>query len=214
LFYKLGLSGRRDLDLAPDPRSGLEMIMLRMLAFRPQKTEASAPVLPVPGKTPSKPAVAPKPVTEQPTEHSIASEMPAETVAKPEVEPVANSNDWSAIIDRLNIRGLTLQLAHNCVLDKVDDKVCRLLIDPGFQRVSAAAEEKLSDALQKYFGRPLKLEIAPQISQQMTPALEMQKAREDRQQAAVDAINADPNVQALKVQFDARILPGSIEPIN
>lgn len=36
LFYQLGLAARRDLPLAPDPRSGLEMALLRMLAFRPQ----------------------------------------------------------------------------------------------------------------------------------------------------------------------------------
>jgi len=36
LFYQIGLNGRRDLPLAPDPRSGLEMTLLRMLAFRPQ----------------------------------------------------------------------------------------------------------------------------------------------------------------------------------
>lgn len=35
LFYQLGLTGRRDLPLAPDPRSGLEMVLLRMLAFKP-----------------------------------------------------------------------------------------------------------------------------------------------------------------------------------
>ena len=35
LFYQTALLGRRDLDLAPDPRSGAEMALLRMLAFRP-----------------------------------------------------------------------------------------------------------------------------------------------------------------------------------
>lgn len=34
-YYQLGLIGRRDLPLAPDPRSGFEMVLLRMLAFRP-----------------------------------------------------------------------------------------------------------------------------------------------------------------------------------
>jgi DNA polymerase-3 subunit gamma/tau len=36
LFYQTALLGRRDLPLSPDPRSGLEMILLRMLAFKPQ----------------------------------------------------------------------------------------------------------------------------------------------------------------------------------
>lgn len=35
LFYQLGLAGRRDLPLAPDLRGGFEMLLLRMLAFRP-----------------------------------------------------------------------------------------------------------------------------------------------------------------------------------
>ena len=35
LFYQIAVLGRRDLHLAPDPRSGAEMTLLRMLAFRP-----------------------------------------------------------------------------------------------------------------------------------------------------------------------------------
>ena len=35
LYYQIALSGRADLNLAPDPRQGFEMILLRMLAFRP-----------------------------------------------------------------------------------------------------------------------------------------------------------------------------------
>ena len=37
LWYQMALTGRRDLPLAPSPRSGFEMNVLRMLAFRPQQ---------------------------------------------------------------------------------------------------------------------------------------------------------------------------------
>jgi DNA polymerase-3 subunit gamma/tau len=37
-YYQMGLIGRRDLPLAPDLRSGFEMVLLRMLAFRPADT--------------------------------------------------------------------------------------------------------------------------------------------------------------------------------
>ena len=40
-YYQMGLIGRRDLPLAPDPRSGFEMVLLRMLAFRPADSTAS-----------------------------------------------------------------------------------------------------------------------------------------------------------------------------
>lgn len=36
LFYQVILLGQQDLPLAPDPRTGLEMVLLRALAFRPE----------------------------------------------------------------------------------------------------------------------------------------------------------------------------------
>lgn len=58
LFYQLALHGRRDLPLAPEPRGGLEMALLRMLAFRPGTLADVRPggqVVP-PGDVPEKPA--------------------------------------------------------------------------------------------------------------------------------------------------------------
>lgn len=38
LFYQIAMQGRRDLPVAPDPRAGFEMTLLRMMAFRPAAT--------------------------------------------------------------------------------------------------------------------------------------------------------------------------------
>ncbi len=43
LWYQMALNGRRDLPLAPSPRAGFEMAVLRMLAFRPA---AAVPTVP------------------------------------------------------------------------------------------------------------------------------------------------------------------------
>lgn len=42
LWYQMALNGRRDLALAPSPRAGFEMTVLRMLAFRPGESAPSA----------------------------------------------------------------------------------------------------------------------------------------------------------------------------
>jgi DNA polymerase-3 subunit gamma/tau len=42
LWYQMALNGRRDLSLAPSPRAGFEMSVLRMLAFRPDTGAARA----------------------------------------------------------------------------------------------------------------------------------------------------------------------------
>lgn len=46
-YYQLGLTGRRDLPLAPDPRDGFEMVLLRMLAFRPANLPGTPPSTPL-----------------------------------------------------------------------------------------------------------------------------------------------------------------------
>ena len=66
LYYQIALNGRRDLPLAPDPRNGLEMVLLRMLAFRPD----SAPV--------KKTAVNSQPVSQAPEARKTESIAPAE----------------------------------------------------------------------------------------------------------------------------------------
>ncbi|MBD9484241.1 DNA polymerase III subunit gamma/tau [Pseudomonas sp. PDM14] len=40
-YYQMGLIGRRDLPLAPEPRGGFEMVLLRMLAFRPADADGA-----------------------------------------------------------------------------------------------------------------------------------------------------------------------------
>jgi len=65
LFYQTALLGRRDLPMSPEPRAGFEMVLLRMLAFRPQGVH-SVPTQPLPPSTPtidtvSAPAPAPAP---------------------------------------------------------------------------------------------------------------------------------------------------------
>ncbi|MCE2595709.1 DNA polymerase III subunit gamma/tau [Motilimonas cestriensis] len=47
LYYQIALKGKQDLPLAPEPRVGLEMTLMRMLAFHPAKVATSLPSAPV-----------------------------------------------------------------------------------------------------------------------------------------------------------------------
>jgi len=53
LFYQIALQGRRDLALSPDPRSGFEMLLLRMMSFRPLRDGMT--LAPLTADTPSHP---------------------------------------------------------------------------------------------------------------------------------------------------------------
>ncbi len=202
LFYQIGLVGQKDLDLAPDPRSGFEMVMLRMLTFKPASIKSGTS----------------KPLKTQslPSKH-IAS--PSANQAQPDIDlkpspvrPINSNPDWLEMIVAMKLTGLTKEFASHCVLNSIDDKTCSLTIDPNYIR-SSRAEESLQSALQRFHGRALKLNIVAKKTTADTPAIQLSKERENQQQNAIDTINSDPNILALKDHFDARILPGTIEPI-
>lgn len=96
LWYQMALGGRRDLHLAPSPRAGFEMTVLRMLAFRPA---GAVPVVPegaapaagagVGGNSPAAPVAAGAQAAAKPVEAAqVAAAVDTPAVHKPAPEPV------------------------------------------------------------------------------------------------------------------------------
>jgi DNA polymerase-3 subunit gamma/tau len=86
LFYQMGLAGRRDMPMAPDARSGFEMLLLRMLAFKP------VGVAELPQQTLAQTAAA-----------APAAEPIVETTAvepAPVVEPVAKKIEPTPVVNK------------------------------------------------------------------------------------------------------------------
>ena len=108
LFYQIALLGRRDLDLAPEPRGGFEMVLLRMLAFHPA---SAAPQQSPPVAGGARPASAPagagaRTLTAVPSAKPVAS---ASVV--PAAAPAPASNEWGEVVAALNLRGAVRRLA-------------------------------------------------------------------------------------------------------
>ena len=203
LFYQIALMGQKDLELAPDPQSGFEMVMLRMLTFRPDNGTTPAQQHNNKVAKHAEPAVKKQEVTEI----SPASK-------DNNAQEKSDSNNWSTIVSKMKLRGFSLELANNCVLKNLDDSTCNLLLDSGHAQLkSPRAEEKLQKALQSYCSRPVKLVIELGKTEEITPAKKIVQKDQQIQQEAIDSINSDKNVKTLKENFDARIVPGTIEPL-
>ncbi|HEU5339170.1 MAG TPA: DNA polymerase III subunit gamma/tau C-terminal domain-containing protein, partial [Sulfuricaulis sp.] len=203
LYYQIGLMGQRDLPFAPDPRIGLEMTLLRMVAFRPS----------LPSETRvSVPAVA----TPLPKTSAAKASVPPES--KPDVEtlnpnPNTLNGKWSEVVPRLGLTGLLRELANNTMLVAYSDGVMTLTLEETHAKLlSKEREEELRKALEKFHGAPtrLKVELGRPVAE--TPAREKSRLQDERQQAAVQAIVDDPNVRALQEKFSARVNPASIRP--
>ncbi|MFK5948187.1 MAG: DNA polymerase III subunit gamma/tau [Methylococcales bacterium] len=211
LFYQIALLGQRDLELAPDPRSGFEMVMLRMLAFKPDNKSIEVDL---PSVARNKPIPVNANKYQQPGSLGKVAEVQENRSGIKKNNSVVGG-EWAEIVVAMKVGGMTRELANNCVLDSMDDKACYLILTPGHsQLISSRAQEKLQQALQKYCGKSVKLHIKAEETSNVTPAQQITKKQEDKQQNAVDSINADEGVQALKDNFEARVMPGTIEPIS
>lgn len=90
LYYQTALLGRRDLPLVPDPRSGFEMVLLRMLAFKPQGVTQ----LPTKAIQAAQPSSA---TTEMPTESAQPGPVPQQQNVEPSVETSTDSDNYPEI---------------------------------------------------------------------------------------------------------------------
>jgi DNA polymerase-3 subunit gamma/tau len=219
LYYQTAIVGRRDLALAPDPRTGFEMVLLRMLAFKPQEGGRAAPAaapMGVPGGR--APGPASLPARSSPESARPVASLPATAAAAAATVPTAmhgGAQDWAAIISALELQGAARQLATHCVLIGRDGAVVRLALDPRskFMR-TAAVEEKLAQALGKYHGEPVRLEFTAVAPQAETPAQADQRVSQEEADSARRAFESDPGVQGFRDRFGASPLPETIRPVK
>ncbi|HHH45007.1 MAG TPA: DNA polymerase III subunit gamma/tau [Gammaproteobacteria bacterium] len=206
LYYQIGLIGRRDLPLAPDLRGGLEMVLLRMLAFRPATTDrVTTPARPV-ATTTAEPDTAARPVRAAPPPPKQAA-----------AQPVAVSADaeWPVLIEAMQLKGMLRELAMNCSVQRRGDDCWQLVLDGNHRQLFSKErlqrlEKSLCDCLQ----RTLRLEVDTQHSTDNTPAVQQRRSAEMRQADAVAAITEDPNVKAIQKAFDATLHTESIRPVD
>ena len=205
LYYQTAIVGRRDLPLAPDPRTGFEMTLLRMIAFRPGDGGATA----------AAPAAAPRAVRAAAhggARDGGAAAPPAVGTAAP---PPAPSGEWATLLAQLELQGAARQLANHCVLIGRDGARVTLALDPRSRSLrTASLEEKLAQALSRHFGEPIRLEFVSASEGGETPAQARQRAAREQVEAARKTFQTDPGVQGFRERFGAEVLPETVRPVK
>jgi len=206
LFYQIAIMGRRDLHLSPDPRSGAEMTLLRMLAFRPAD---AADVPASPGGGGATATTKPKKVMQAASSRTATESKAPESAQPPQAwaEP-----DWSALVATLGLTGAVRLLAINCVFLRRAGNTIHLGLDPRSDSLlTKQRKDSLAERLSSYFGESLQVDIELGADAGETPVQEESRMADERMEAARQTLEADPNVQALKNMFGAELKTDSIE---
>ena len=218
LFYQICIHGKKDLYLAPDPITGFNMTLLRMLAFYPTSNLAipskenikksddkpqekkSQPIEPLPIKSENK----------EIKNKSTNIELPK---AKQENNNISFDGDWSTLVNQLK-NGVAKSLAQECQFIELQDSTFHLSIDESKAHLSRSHySEKLEEVLINHFNKKIKVIITmDKIS--TSPALEKRAQKAELMENIESAIMQDSLVKELISDFNAEIIPSSIEPIK
>jgi DNA polymerase-3 subunit gamma/tau len=206
LFYQTALIGRRDLHLAPDPRGGAEMTLLRMLAFRPADATSSSAGGGSGGG--SKPQAEPAKVAAP-----VAKVVQARQTVTDSTEWQAP--DWKALVAQLGLSGAERLLAASCALLRRENNTVFFSLDPGSESyLTRQRKESLAKTLSDHFGEPLVVDISIGKAEVESPMQEESRQADERFAAEREKLEADPNVQALKSMFGAELSAESIKLNN
>ena len=221
LYYQIALGGRRDIAVCRDERMSFEMTVLRMLAFRPAApAEKPAPQRPAARVTPQPSRKQAGTVAAKPTQAAgptAAEKAPAAraTVATPSPAPgpVESIADWPALVRAAGLRGAVRNLADHCELGASGSNRLELVLLRDKSNFNTdQLRQRLEAALAKHLGHELSVRISLGEPPRATPA-QVRRANEDqRMRETREAIEQDPNIQAVQAAFDAVLEPDSIQP--
>jgi len=242
LWYQMAVTGRRDLGLAPSPRTGFEMTLLRMLAFRPAgsggprlaATGQGAATAATPAVSSPASAAAGRPVA-APVQQAAAPAMPA---PKPQVAPasppapaaaaaavapavsggarLAAVEDWLDLVADAGLRGPVRELAAHCAFCAYADGVLSLSLPDSFDHLrSESLVRQLAQALEAPLGQvpQVRFESARVAAGTETLHDRTERQRGERQAGAEADFLADPVVARL-VEQGARLVPDSVRPMD
>ncbi|MEL6869702.1 MAG: DNA polymerase III subunit gamma/tau [Pseudomonadota bacterium] len=223
LYYQIALHGKRDLPLAPQPRVGIEMTLLRMLAFTPGDDSATNSA--IPGGNPSSGATTSRGPQTAPAAAAVASQsragpakQPPGAAAPPQRNeaPEGVGSTWHRTVGQLELSGFTRLLAANCAcIEETDTHVSLALDKRSESMLTPAREQEIGNAMRAHLGRDVTVTVT--IEGQTAAPTPVQMAHNDARRKTQDAqqtLEEDAGIAAMKKLFDAEVDPESIQLVG
>jgi DNA polymerase-3 subunit gamma/tau len=202
LMYQIAVLGRRDLYLAPDPRTGFEMTLLRVLAFHqlesPVAVAATVPTAQG-GIVTAKVPVSPQKSSAAPASTGLVG---------------GEIRDWPGFVATLNLDAAARQLAANCALASQLPSELQLNIEGrNAHLLTDSLKIRVTDAVNAVLGGGRKLNFSIDKGVSDTAAARQARSEDEQQRKAREAIAADSNVQAMGELFGAEVVAESVRPL-
>ena len=119
-------------------------------------------------------------------------------------------DDWSRLIENMQVTALTKQLALHSAFDQQGNIVKLTLLESKAHLISDTAQQQLKDALCLSLNSPIELEI--ELGQPINTPYALQiRVNQVRNEYARKVVSNDPGIQLLQQQFAAKVDEESIQ---
>ena len=216
LYYQIAINGPKDMRHSPSEQIGLEMTLLRMIAFHPdsqaeKKTLKSSQSSNTTNKEPPK---------EKTQGNSLTKDKLPIKVGEESIQPIENQlnvksqNDWEKIITELGFAGAAKMLVKNTVFDSLKDQILTLTLSDDFinlltQNTQSSIEKTLNE---DYPGITLVINQGSTNGSSLSQK-ESVKSEEKRKQTENQFLN-DDGLKELQEVFNSQVDVKSIKSIK
>ena len=140
----------------------------------------------------------------------VSLHIPAFLPNKQKVLKALQVDDWSRLIEDMQVTALTKQLALHSAFNQQGNMVKLTLLETKIHLISDTAQQQLKDALCLALNEPIELEI--ELGQPInTPYALQLKVNQVRNEYAREVVKSDLGIQLLQQQFSAKIDEDSIQ---
>ena len=192
VLYQIVIHGKKDLYFAPDMITGLNMTLLRMIAFYPSLHLN-------------------KNISRQINHEK--NEKKNEDVTDKIINKTENlfDGDWRGLVNKLNL-GIAKTLAKETEFINFNDNNFNLLISSTNKHlIEENYKNKLEEALSDYFSKKINIDIKIE-EVKTTPSIQIKKENNEILEKTKDSMMNDKFVQDLVSDFDGEIITSSIQP--
>ncbi|KZN73133.1 DNA polymerase III subunit gamma/tau [Pseudoalteromonas luteoviolacea] len=158
--------------------------------------------------------LSPAPAKTDEPEHVIEMPIP-ENFTSPisSLKFAYEKDDWANLIEKMGLSGRVRQFALHAMFEK-QGNTCVLKAEQSQQHLdSPMLRDKLQQSFTLALNEPVELQMEFVEQVQLTPFLIQQDIDQKRYLEAVDAVNSDPIIQTMVVEFDAVVNEKSVKAL-
>lgn len=214
LYYEIVIKGQDNLKLAPDYKTGFEMTILRMLAFKigdPGKNYQN--------KTVNKDIESPEStnIRNQPSlssdthinKYNEKIEIPDNAFSQTKKYKLTDftNKPWSQIFNELSLTGFSRELARNVKIKAASDGVLEFLVDTSLHNlITDKSVKKFKSAITELISEKVTIKLTECSGLTDTIASHQQKLDDHVQQDTRQKVEQNPFVKHMQDNFDAELI--------